>query len=59
MDDAQYFFVVNPLNRGTLSQRNALKANPDGSVDLYIQHDSPGPDKEANWLPELRPASSC
>ena len=51
MYDAQYFFVANPLNRYTLSQRNALKANPDGSVDLYIQAADPGPDKELNWLP--------
>ena len=51
MYDAQYFFVDNPLNRYTLSQRNALKANPDGSTDLYIQHESPGKDKESNWLP--------
>ncbi len=51
MYDASYFFVDNPLNRYTLSQRNALQTNKDGSVDLYIQHDSPGPDKEANWLP--------
>ena len=51
MYDAQYFFVDNPLNRYTLSARDALKTNPDGSVDLYIQHDSPGADKESNWLP--------
>jgi hypothetical protein len=51
MYDAQYFFVANPLNRYTLSQRNALKSNPDGSVDLYIQAANPGPDKESNWLP--------
>jgi hypothetical protein len=51
MYDAQYFFVANPLNRYTLSLRNALKANPDGSVDLYIQAANPGPDKESNWLP--------
>jgi hypothetical protein len=51
MYDAQYFFVANPLNRYTLSQRNKLKANADGSIDLYIQKDSPGKDKESNWLP--------
>jgi hypothetical protein len=51
MYDADYFFVANPLNRYTLSQRNALQPNPDGSVDLYIQHESPGKDKESNWLP--------
>jgi hypothetical protein len=51
MYDSQYFFVDNPLNRYTLSQRNTLKANPDGTVDLYIQHESPGKDKESNWLP--------
>ena len=51
MYDAQYFFVANPLNRYTLSQRNALKSNPDGSVNLYIQAANPGPDKESNWLP--------
>lgn len=39
MYDKDYFFVDNPLNRYTLSQRNKLKANPDGSVDLYIQAD--------------------
>jgi hypothetical protein len=51
MYDANYFFVANPLNRYTLSQRNKFNANADGSVDLYIQHDNPGPAKEANWLP--------
>ena len=51
MYDAAYFFVANPLNRYTLSQRDELKKNPDGSVDLYIQHESPGAEKESNWLP--------
>jgi hypothetical protein len=51
MYDAQYFFVDNPLNRYSISARQDLKANPDGSVDLYIQHESPGADKESNWLP--------
>jgi hypothetical protein len=51
MYDAQYFFVENPLNRYSISPRQDLKHNPDGSVDLYIQHASPGAEKESNWLP--------
>lgn len=51
MYDANYFFVPNPMNRYTLSARNKFITNPDGSVDLYIQSDSPGKAKEANWLP--------
>lgn len=51
MYDKDYFFVENPLSRYTLSGRNKLKANADGSVDLYLQADSPGKDKESNWLP--------
>ena len=51
MYDAQYFFVANPLNRYTRSSRNKFKANPDGSVDLYLQNENPGKDKEPNWLP--------
>jgi hypothetical protein len=51
MYNAHYFFVANPLNRFTLSARNKLKANPDGSVDLVLQHQSPGKDEESNWLP--------
>ncbi len=51
MYDEAYFFVDNPLNRYNLSQRNTFVTNPDGSVDLYLQHENPGPGKEANWLP--------
>ncbi len=51
MYDADYFFVDNPLNRYSISPRQNLQVNPDGSTDLYIQNESPGKDKESNWLP--------
>jgi hypothetical protein len=51
MYDAEFFFVDNPLNRYTLSQRDKLRENADGSVDLYLQHENPGSDREPNWLP--------
>jgi hypothetical protein len=28
-----------------------MKKNPDGSLTIYVQKDSPGKDKESNWLP--------
>ena len=46
-----FFFAPNSINRYELSQRNKFATNPDGSVDMYIQADSPGKAKEANWLP--------
>ena len=51
MYDANYFFVANPLNRYSISERQNPKSNADGSVDLYIQNASPGANKESNWLP--------
>src|SRR5262249_37969379 len=51
MIDQGWWFVPNPLNKFTVSPRNKLKSNPDGSVTLYFQNESPGADKEANWLP--------
>ena len=51
MYNGEYFFVANPLNRYSISARQNLKANADGSTDLYIQNESPGADKESNWLP--------
>ena len=51
MYDKDYFFVQNPINRQSISARQNLKSNDDGSVDLYIQNENPGADKESNWLP--------
>ncbi len=51
MYDTEFFFVPNSINRYELSQRNHFNTNPDGSVDLFVQADSPGKNREANWLP--------
>ena len=51
MYNEQYFFVANPINRYAISPRQNLKANADGSIDIYVQKNSPGADKESNWLP--------
>lgn len=51
MYNEKYFFVDNPINRYSISARQDLKTNPDGSTDIYIQHKTPGADKESNWLP--------
>jgi hypothetical protein len=51
MYDQQMFFVPNPMNRYSISARNELKPGPDGSIDLFVQKDSPGADKQSNWLP--------
>jgi DNA sulfur modification protein DndE len=50
MYNKEYFFVANPLNRYTLSPRNDLKYNEDGSLDLFIQNIAPSKDKQSNWL---------
>jgi hypothetical protein len=51
MYNPESFFVANPLNRYAISSWMPLKKNPDGSLDLYVQHESPGKAKESNWLP--------
>jgi hypothetical protein len=51
MYDPASFFVANPINRYAISSWMPLKKNPDGSLDIYVQHDSPGKAKESNWLP--------
>lgn len=45
------FYERNALNRYVIAPWMPLKFNPDGSLDIYLQAQSPGPDKESNWLP--------
>ena len=51
MYDADGFQVANPINRFAIGDRDKLKFNDDGSLDLFIQAKSPGKERESNWLP--------
>ena len=51
MYDEGMFFVENPINRYSMSLRTNPTLDADGSLTIYIQNESPGKDKEANWLP--------
>ena len=52
-DGKTQFLIENPINRYLINSPMlpSLQTNPDGSLTLYIQHKSPGADKESNWLP--------
>lgn len=54
--DANGFQVANNLNRFALSSWMPFKYNEDGSLDLYFSNESPGSEKEANWLPAPKDA---
>ncbi len=52
-DGKTQLLIENPINRYLINSPMlpTLKKNADGSLTLYIQHKSPGADKESNWLP--------
>ena len=51
MYDAEGFPVANPINRYALGDRDALAFKADGSLDIIVQNEDPGPQQRANWLP--------
>lgn len=51
MYDERQLFTANSIQRYVIGDRDNLKYNPDGSLDLWIQRDSPGVNEESNWLP--------
>jgi hypothetical protein len=53
MYDGRQYLVKNPIDRYLINSPMLpnLKRNPDGSLTIYIQKDSPGKGKESNWLP--------
>ncbi|MCK5468480.1 MAG: DUF1254 domain-containing protein, partial [Cyclobacteriaceae bacterium] len=51
MYDAESYLVDNQLNRYAIGDRSNMKYEPDGSLIIFIQPESPGKDKESNWLP--------
>ncbi len=50
--DEHHFFAPNELARFSLGTKNQdLQTNEDGSLTIFVQHESPGPSQESNWLP--------
>jgi hypothetical protein len=49
--DPDSFFVGNAIDRYAISSWMPLALGADGSIDIRIQHDSPGKGDESNWLP--------
>jgi hypothetical protein len=44
--------VPNPIQRYSIGDRTeGLKLGADGSLEIFLQHENPGPDKASNWLP--------
>lgn len=51
MYDNDGFQIDNPIDRYAIGDRDPLSFGADGSLDIWVQHDNPGQDRAANWLP--------
>jgi hypothetical protein len=51
MYNERHFFNQNSINRYAIGDRDQLKFNADGSLDIYLQNLPPNNLKEVNWLP--------
>lgn len=50
--EGEFFFVRNPIDRYAIGDRTpGLQRNPDGSLDIWMSAETPGPARESNWLP--------
>ena len=51
MYDDRQLFAENPIERYAIGDRDDMKMNGDGSLDIFIQRQAPDGDKQRNWLP--------
>ena len=51
MYNLKYNLVANPINRYSIGDRSGMKPDAGGGLTIYVQKDSPGMEKESNWLP--------
>jgi len=51
MYDDRHYLVANPVGRYALGDRDPLRADPDGTLEVFVQPDDPGAERRANWLP--------
>jgi hypothetical protein len=49
--DKDGYFIANPIRRYALGDRSGMRAGSDGAVEMYVQSDAPGGERDVNWLP--------
>lgn len=54
MYDKEGFQIPNPIERFAIGSHDDLKYDAEGSLDIYLQAESPGKEQESNWLPAPR-----